>query len=88
VLAVQRVVAEVRTVKTQQKKGPTHLERGKRGKATHWAVWHQRQGGTREDATGQDPETIHAQEGKTGLVCMEKKMNLERGGISGTGQDK
>jgi len=88
VLAVRRVVAEVRTGKTQQKKGPTHLERGKRGKATRRAVWHRRQGGIQEDMTGQDPETIHAQEGKMGLVCMEKKMNLERGGISRTGQDK
>jgi len=33
-----------------------------------------------EDMTGWDPETIHTREGKMGLVCMEKKMNLERGG--------
>ena len=33
VLAVRGVVGEVRTVRTRQKKKPTHLERGKQGKA-------------------------------------------------------
>ena len=33
VLAMQGVVGEVRTVRTRQKKKPTHLERGKQGKA-------------------------------------------------------
>ena len=33
VLAMRGVVGEVRTVRTWQKKKPTHLERGKRGKA-------------------------------------------------------
>ena len=80
------MVAEVRTVRTAKKKPHSHRE-GKAREDDASGSMAPETGGAREDMTGRDPESIHAREGKMGLVWMEKNRNLERGGI-GTGQDK